>query len=188
MNFIFCNTCCIQPKFYDTEYAKYTFQIKNEIEIYLRKIENSNDSIIEQNLKFIGFLKKMLEALSNNKKLRQNLMHLRNDLIIFKEMSAMADDRVKIIDLSIQVVMLCHSATFYCNSASRFEKKLDKIKIEFDYFKNLIKNTRNAFNQNDKFYLSILYKIPKLMRIKRGFNKKLPVLNGDVSIDAESKS
>ena len=67
----------------------------------------------------------MLEALSNNKKLRQNLMHLRNDLIIFKEMSAMADDRVKIIDLSIQVVMLCHSATFYCNSASRFEKKLD---------------------------------------------------------------
>jgi hypothetical protein len=187
MNFIFCNTFCIQPKFYDTDYDKYSSLIKPEIEIFMRKIEKSNnDGNSEQNLRYIGYLWKMIDVLgSNNQKLRQNLINLRDEFVKFKDSTSMTDDRIKIVDLSIQVVMLCYSATFYCNSASNYDKNLNKIKEEFEHFKVLIKNNRSVFNQYDKFYLSTLYKIPKLMRIKRGFKKKTPLMRDEVTIDAD---
>ena len=169
MNFIFCNTLCIHPKFNDSEYLKYSPQIENEIESYLQKIGKSNPT--DQDIKYTNFLSSILYTLSNNQNLRASIIKLRNELILFKDPNILSADRMKIINLTIQVLMLCYNATFYCTSANNFDKKLDKLKVEFEYFKKLIKDNKNNFNQTDKFYLSILYKIPKLMRIKRGYKK-----------------
>ena len=172
MNLFLCSTFCFQPKFNDQEYAKYSLQIKHEIEHYTHKIEKSCDSLINTDLKLVTFLNEVLDVLASSQTVRSSLIQFRDELVRFKDSENLGERRIRIVDLMIEIVMLCYSATFYCTTASAYDKRLEKIKVEFDYFKNLIKEDVSAFDPTDKFFLSVLYKLPKLMRIKRGYQKK----------------
>ena len=84
-----------------------------------------------------------------------------------------SETREKLVELTIQSISLIHYGTLYCTSRVKFEVRASNLKKEYQLFKDWIKTNRStaSLSSIEKFYVSYLYKIPKLMKIKRGFKK-----------------
>ena len=82
----------------------------------------------------------------------------------------MSPQRRQILELTVQAVQLLHYGTFLCSN-------LEKILTRYDFFKATMKEFKQAnidqLNKVDVLYLGYLYKIPKLVLIKRGFLEEL---------------
>lgn len=63
--------------------------------------------------------------------------------------------------------MTLYYATFLCVTESGFDRRLDLLSGDFGHFKKLGSN-RNL-DDAELLYLRIFYKLPKLMKLKRGF-------------------
>jgi hypothetical protein len=176
MNFI-CNTICIQPRYNDNDYIEISNEIKSLVKRQQAYVEKASKNLAQHDLDYLNILNKFMEVLDNNAAIRENLIKLRNELVGFKTKTNLSSTRSRIIDLTIQIIVLSHSATFYCTTNDMFNRRLDLIKKEFDNLKNLFKTNQEPLNDVDKFYLTVLYKLPKLMGIKRGFKKKHDVSN-----------
>lgn len=172
MSFL-CNLICFQPKYYNKNYIKISNKIKKEIEAFINNLKNSSSK--ENDIELLRLLIKLLEIVDNDFNLRKNLIRFRNELELYKsksENNAMSETRVKIVELTIQTVGLLHYGTLLCTNKEKFEQACVEIKNEFQTFKDWIKSTDLPdMTYVDKYFLLILYKFPKLMKVKRGFNQ-----------------
>jgi hypothetical protein len=173
---ILCNTMLfVQPKYFDEDYSPLSSQIKKEIESFMDKLEakpkQSTHSSTDTEL--VRLLAKLLEILDSSSNLRQNLVRFRNELELFKVnlRSNSNDTKPRMIELAIQVVNVLHYGTFYCFDVKTYDERVETIKLEFEYFKELIRTSPLLVSNVDKFYLGVLYKMPKLMKIKLGYKK-----------------
>jgi hypothetical protein len=178
---LICNAMLfVQPKYHDENYAPLSAQIKQKTSEFLEELElQANTSgrqlITEQSYELLRFLSKLLETMDNSASLRPNLIRFRNELELYKSTSGLGDNdtpQSRMLELLIQVVNLLHYGTFYCFSLEVFDERYATVKLEFEYFRDLIRtNTSPQLNEVDKHFLSILYKVPKLMKIKLGYKK-----------------
>jgi hypothetical protein len=180
MNFLCDRFLFFQPKYYDNVYLPLSNQIKQEIALFTEKLDaklaKGSTSVTNNDKDFIRFLSRLIEIMDNRSNMRRNLIQLRTELELFKVNIEVQDDlsetRSNIIELSIQVVNLLHYGTFFCSNAKTYDERLNRLKQEFEYFKEISKSNPDILKTIDKFFLSILYKLPKLMKIKLGHKKK----------------
>ncbi|RNA40708.1 hypothetical protein BpHYR1_037126 [Brachionus plicatilis] len=166
MDVLCSNLCFIQPKYYNKDYMEIGSRFKLDIETLL-KASPDDDA------QFLRFLLRFFEILETDSGLRSNLLRFRNELEMYKSNQEPSETRQRLIELSIQTASLVHYGTLYCTSKNNFESKCNGLKDEFQAFKDWLKANRTALKLNtvEKFYVSYLYKIPKLMKVKRGFKK-----------------
>jgi hypothetical protein len=167
---LLCNTMLfVQPKYRDEEYTPQSSQIKKDVAAFLEKLDGKQGKAA-QDVEIVRFLSKLLEILDKNAGLRQNLIRFRNELELYKRVLE-NETRARMIELAIQVVNVLHYGTFYCFNFKTYDERVEKIKLEFEYFKDLIHTSPLLVTPVDKFFLGVLYKIPKLMKIKLGYKK-----------------
>ncbi|CAF0725637.1 unnamed protein product [Brachionus calyciflorus] len=165
---ILCNTICFfEPKYYNKEYKELAFKFKSDIEAFL------NTPLTDDESKFLRLVLKFYEILENDSGLRSNLIRFRNELELYKQNTDLDEIRLRLIELNIQTINVIHYGTLYCTSKVKFDNKATQLKDEFQAFKEWTKENRASINLNkiEKFYVSYLYRIPKLMKVKRGFKK-----------------
>lgn len=141
-------------------------RFKLDIETLLKATQDDDSQ-------FLRFLLRFFEILETDSGLRSNLIRFRNELELYKNNQELSETRKRLIELSIQTASLVHYGTLYCTSKNKFENKSNEIKEEFQTFKDWLKANKTTLKLNtiEKFYVSYLYKIPKLMKVKRGFKK-----------------
>jgi hypothetical protein len=130
---------------------------------------------------------KLVEVLDENSStIKKSLIRFRNEMELWRTDENLTAHRKQIIELTIETVNILHYATFICSS-------LEKILERYEYFKlnikEFYKENLSNINKVDQSYLEYLFKIPKLMLIKRGFLEQLKQikLNKKIStIDANS--
>lgn len=165
---ILCNTLCFfNPKYYNKDYLLIANGFKKDIETFIKSLKLDDD------IQFLGFLLRIFEILENDSGLRSNLIQFRNELELYKTSKEMNETRQRLIELSIQTITLIHYGTLYCTSRIKFDMRASSLKEEYQLFKEWIKSNKSTVSLSsiEKFYVSYLYKIPKLMKIKRGFKK-----------------
>lgn len=164
MNEFFCfRLFCFEPKYHNVDYMKISNRIKMHIKASLDTLTMNDD---ERTL--IALLLKMYETLDGERRIRKSLLQFRNELDYVKQQMASDSMHARLIELSIKNVMLLHYATFVCTRAAQFDARLSMLKADYDYFKKL---ARGILSPSELFYLRVLYKMPRLMKIKRGFKK-----------------
>lgn len=166
MDVLCSNLCFIQPKYYNKDYLEIGSRFKMDVETLMKASQDEDGQ-------FLRFLLRFFEILETDSDFRSSLIRFRNELELYKNNQDLSETRQRLVELSIQTIGLVHYGTLYCTSKNKFEIKCNGLKDEFQAFKDWLKANKTTLKLNtiEKFYVSYLYKIPKLMKIKRGFKK-----------------
>ncbi len=136
--------------------------IRNSANLLSSKTNMSN-----QDWNLIETLIKLLDVLDETPTLRKNLISLRKDLELWKtENQNENETRAQLIELTIELVNLFHYCTLLCNNFNSIYKRYKLIKANIIKFKE---NNNKSLNRVDKTYVGYLFKMPKLIIIKRGY-------------------
>ena len=105
--------------------------------------------------------------------IRKNLIRFRNDIEICRGDENMKPERRQILELTIETVQMLHYATFICSTLEKILNREELLKKNMKKFKEA---NLTELNRVDIIFLGYLYKIPRLILVKRGFGEELTKL------------
>jgi len=184
--FFLCNTLCLTAKFYDQPYLTNSSNIKKLVKQTIVHFNNKCDTS-NQDLSLLETLMKLIEVLDENSStIRKSLIRFRNEMELWRTDENLTTHRKQIIELTIDTINILHYSTFICSNMEKILERYEYFKLNIkDFYKQNLSN----INKVDQSYLQYLFKMPKLMLIKRGYLEQLKQikLNKKIStIDATS--
>lgn len=126
-------------------------------------------SFRQQDVELTLMLRKLVEIFEYEKGLKVRFLTIMREYENFERSneSVLDEQRMKMIEFSIKIIMLCHQATLCCTKYETFNEKCRAIKkSDYEYFKK-----EKNLNKFVVCYLKVISKIPNMMRSKRYFNE-----------------
>ena len=160
-----CSVLCLQAKFYDHPFIELSGGLRAQLEKEAKKMRTKLAlSTQEENL--IDNLYRVFNILHEKNSMRKSLIKFRNELELWKMDGNLVEHRLKMIELTIELLSLLHYSTLFCTKLKSIEQRYEDFKRSGKDFKS---NYHFKLDKLDKLYLSVLFKMPKLMFVKRGF-------------------
>lgn len=81
--------------------------------------------------------------------------------------------------------MTLYYATFLCVTESGFDRRIDLLSGDFEHFKKL---GRKNLDGAERLFLRVFYKLPKIMKLKRGFTSAKSVKKRTNKVNFSNRS
>ena len=175
MTLFICNQFCIQAKFYEKPYVKVSADLKKNIKNSFNNL-STKMNFSNEDWSLIETLVKIIEVIDETATIRKSLMQFRKDLEIWKSDENLNEYRSQMIELTIELVNLYLYCTVCCTRLSSIYKRYELLKSNIKEFKE---TNFKSLNKVDQSYVGFLFKLPKLIIIKRGFLEDLKKLQNE---------